>query len=169
MAPSTSLALVLGSECVEGSECLSASDSSAATLTLKVALCALRGSCVPLSRGLAVRAEPVSSLEQWAKEAQRGSQTQIQNPGPVSTYSVHLEKQQNVSVGHLAHEEMTSVLSTLCPREAPRTSHLAEKNPDQGCWGREGAVFPVISASLGVGVCARGKERPWVTQRGGHY
>lgn len=63
--PSTSLALAWGSEYM-GSESFSARDSSAATLTLRVT--SVSPEALPLSRDLAVGAEPMSSLKQPAKE-----------------------------------------------------------------------------------------------------
>lgn len=59
-----------------------------------------------------MRTEPMSSLKQPAKEAQRSYQTQMQNPGPVPTHSGGFAKHQNVI--------------TLCPRQTPMSTSRAE-------------------------------------------
>lgn len=78
----------LGSEYVEGSESFPASGSSA-TFTLEVTICAPRGLHLSSPRAPAIGAEAMFSLEQWAKTVQRSCQTQVQNPGPVSTLAAH--------------------------------------------------------------------------------
>lgn len=101
---------------MEGSESFSTSDSSAATVILKVTIRAPRGSHLPLSRGPAVGAEPMSSLRQPAKELKQPEKLPDTNADPRPCI-------RSLWPPHEASERDLRPLPSAVPAPAP-ASHL---------------------------------------------